>query len=270
MMSSDSFVAAVVLLLWMPFPVAAEQGRRLDHSTWNEILKTYVSSESEVDYSALKEHGAARLDSYLEPLAGPWPSSMTVPELKAGLINAYNALTVRWVVSNYPVESIWRTRHPFTEARHTLDGRKTSLDQIEGRLRDMDDPRIHAALVCAARSCPPLRREAYDPAQVDAQLDANTRAWLAAPSLNGFSPARRLAGVSMIFKWYQGDFQRSGSSVTEFLDRFGPPEKTKFLREPGAKIEYKTYHWGLNDASPLGRDYSKARFYWDALRNKVF
>src|SRR6266545_8014957 len=60
---ADSFAAAAVLLLSMPFPVAAEQGRMLDHSAWNEILKTYVSSESAVDYSALKERGVAPLDS---------------------------------------------------------------------------------------------------------------------------------------------------------------------------------------------------------------
>jgi Protein of unknown function, DUF547 len=261
---------AVILLLSMTFPLAAEGDRPLDHSAWNEILRTYVTEESRVHYGALKQRGVAQLDRYLEPLAGRWPSRMTVPEQKAALINAYNALTVRWVVSNYPVESIWQTRHPFTEARHTLDGGKTSLDQIEGRLRDMGDPRLHAAVVCASRSCPPLRREAYEAAHIDAQLDANTRAWLANSSLNDFFPERRLAVLSMIFKWYQGDFQRNGSSVQEFLARFGPAGKSQFLREPGARIEYRTYHWGLNDTSERGRDYSGLQFYWDALRNKVF
>ena len=168
MVSIDS--VAVVLLLSMTSPLSAEGNPPLDHSAWNEILKAYVTDEFRVHYGALKQRGAAQLELYLRQLAGPWPSRMTAPEQKAALINAYNALTVRWVVSNYPVESIWRTRHPFTEQRHMLDGGKTSLDQIEGRLRDMGDPRIHAALVCAARSCPPLRRR-------PTRLRTSTRNW---------------------------------------------------------------------------------------------
>lgn len=84
-------------------------------------------------------------------------------ERKAALINAYNPFTVNWVVQNYPVKSIWRTSRPFGEVRHVLDGGKVSLDQIETELRNMGDPRIHGVLVCAALSCPPLRREAYVP-----------------------------------------------------------------------------------------------------------
>jgi len=245
-------------------------GHPLDHSGWNGILQKYVTSESRVDYRALKEHGAAQLDQYLTLLAGPWPAGISSAEQKAALINAYNALTMRWIVTNFPVESIWRTRHPFTGARHTLAGQKISLDEIEGRLRSMGDPRIHAALVCAARSCPPLRREAYEAARIGAQLDANARTWLANPSLNEFFPDRRLASVSMIFKWYHEDFERNGSSVRDFLARLGPSDKTPFLRTPGAKIEYKSYHWGLNDAAELGSRYSHWQFLRDVFMDKVF
>jgi hypothetical protein len=60
---------------------------------------------------------------------------------KAALINAYNALTVRWILSNYPVRSIWSTEDPFRAQRHVLDGKPVSLDEIENRLRAMGDPR---------------------------------------------------------------------------------------------------------------------------------
>ena len=243
---------------------------KLDHSAWNEILHKYVNAESRVDYRSLKERDGAKLDRYLDRLAGTWPKNLSVNERKAALINAYNALTVRWILANYPVESIWRTKHPFTEARHTIDNAKVSLDRIESRLRDMGDPRIHAALVCAARSCPPLRREAYEASSVDSQLDSNVRAWLANINLNDFFPDRRTAEVSMIFKWYRGDFERAGHSVPEFLAQFGPVGKTQFSREPGNKIEYRTYRWGLNDQSAVGSAYSALQFSIDAARNKVF
>ncbi|HTM49264.1 MAG TPA: DUF547 domain-containing protein [Bryobacteraceae bacterium] len=237
--------------------MTSAQTRPFDHSLWSDLLRAYVTRESRVDYRSLKAHGAASLDRYLQQLAAPWPPTITPDARKAALINSYNALTVRWVAANYPVASIWRTRHPFTEARHTVDGAATSLDQIEGRLRAMGDPRIHAALVCAARSCPPLRQEAYDGSRLDSQLDDNTRAWLANPNLNQFFPARNRASVSMIFKWYQADF----GSVEKFLARFG---------HPAAQLEYKPYDWGLNDSSGAGNAYCDLYFYWDAFRNKIF
>ncbi len=248
---------------------------KLEHSAWNQILRQYVNAESRVNYRALKEQDGAKLDRYLDGLAGAWPKNLSGDERKAALINAYNAFTVRWILANYPVESIWRTKHPFTEARHTIDNTKVSLDRIEARLRDMGDSRIHAALVCAARSCPPLRREAYEASRVDSQLDSNAREWLANGALNEFFPDRRSAEVSMIFKWYRGDFEKGGPahpqhSVPEFLAQFGPAGKTQFLREPGSDIQYRTYRWGLNDATEIGSKYSALQFSIDAARNKVF
>ena len=265
-----SRLAQVMAALSLVVSVASSSPAGLDHSAWNDILHKYVINEARVDYRKLKEHGTAQLDGYLQQLARPWPGGMTAVEQKAALINAYNALTVHWVVENYPVESIWRTHHPFSDARHTLDGKRVSLAQIEDRLRDMDDPRIHAALVCAARSCPPLRREAYEAARIGQQLDDNARAWLANTQANEFFPDRRLASVSMIFDWYAGDFAQSSTPLAEFLARLGPSGKTWFLRQPGARIEYNTYQWGLNDTSSLGSGYSQLRFLWDAMLDKWF
>jgi inosine-uridine nucleoside N-ribohydrolase len=247
---------------------ATAAGAGFDYSLWNELAGKYINAESRVDYRGLASYELGRLDAYLQQYGRKWASQMTQAEQKAALINAYNAFTVRWILTNYPVESIWRTKHPFTETRNLLDGEKVSLDQIETRLRAMGDPRIHAALVCAARSCPPLRREAYDPRRIDEQLDDNFRTWLANGKLNEYFPEKRTAKVSMIFKWYADDFRKGGGSVEKMIGRYAPAGKATFLLAPGGKLEYKTYHWGLNDVSNLGRDYSQARFYWDAMRNK--
>ena len=240
--------ACVTMTLFVSCSYAEDAG-------WDSLLKKYVSTESRVDYRRWKADGVGTLDGYLQQIA-------SAASDKAELINAYNALTIRWVLQNYPIESIWRTPHPFTEARHTLNGEKISLDAIEARLRKMGDPRIHAALVCAARSCPPLRREAYVAARLDQQLDDNARAWLANGTWNQFHPDRHMAVVSTIFKWYRADFEAGGGSVEKFLERYGPPGVYR-------TIQYKPYHWGLNDTSALGKNYSGAKFYWDYLHNKL-
>ncbi|HEY3939944.1 MAG TPA: nucleoside hydrolase [Bryobacteraceae bacterium] len=247
--------------------IAHAQTSPIDESIWDKLTKKYVTPEARVDYAALKKE-TPRLDAYLKELAPKWPDWLGVDEREAALINAYNALTVRWILTNYPVESIWRTKHPFTEARYTIDGQRVSLDQIEGQLRAMGDPRIHSALVCASRSCPPLRREAYQGSRLNEQLDANFHDWLANGRLNEFSVPTRTASVSMIFKWYGDDFRKNDGSVEKYLARYGPGGQVKFLSEPGSRIEYKPYNWGLNDTSNHGSHYSQENFYWDALRNK--
>jgi len=242
----------LLVLLLMAAPVLAQ------NASWDHMLKTYVNASALVDYPRWKQQDPGSLDAYLAGLAKPAPANAS----KAALINAYNALVVRWVIENYPVESIWQTPHPFTQARHVVNGEKVSLDGIEGRLRQLGDPRIHAALVCAARSCPPLRREAYTDDRLDQQLDDNLRTWLANPSLNQFDAATHTARVSEIFKWYQGDFVASAGSVEKFLEKYAPRQFTI------QKVEYITYRWGLNDAAGHGAGYSTLRFYWDHERNK--
>ena len=237
----------------------------LSHGPWNDILQRFVTPQARVDYARLTKEGLPALDAYLATLAKPWPAAMPPAENKAALINVYNALTVRWVATHYPIPSIWRTRHPFTEARHSVNGRAYSLDQIETQLRNLGDPRVHAVLVCAARSCPPLRREAYTAEKLDAQLDDNTRVWLANPALNEFDPTRREAEVSQIFEWYRGDFE----SVAAFLAKFGP-HYAAFLQSKDAKLRYREYYWGLNDNGSAGGAYGSVAFYFDYFRNKYF
>ncbi len=226
-----------------------------DNGDWAAILQRYVNQDHRVDYAALRANREP-LDRYARQLAGPWPP-LSPDARKAALINAYNALTVRWIVDNYPVRSIWRTKKPFTEARHTIDRKAVSLDDIEGELRKMD-PRVHAALVCAARSCPPLRREPYRDDSVDRQLDDNFREWLRMPDRNRFDQAKGIAAISKIFDWYKADFERLGG-VRAVLAKYSP------AFQPSMKLEYQRYNWGLNDTSQLGGDYSDWEFYRDKL-----
>lgn len=241
----------------------------LDHRTWDELLTRYVSAEGRVDYAGVKQNSLAQLDAYLDALAAPWPDGMAANATKAALINAYNALTVRWILNHYPVASIQATRDPFTAARHRLDGEMISLDQAEQWLRQTGDPRIHAALVCAARSCPPLRGEAYEAARLEEQLDDNTRKWLANTALNEFHAAEKRARVSPIFRWYEADFGGE-ERLRAFLLRYGPPDQARFLAEAAARIEYQDYDWGLNQAGGATPVYPRWRLFADVVRNHRF
>ncbi|MBK5295172.1 MAG: DUF547 domain-containing protein [Acidobacteriia bacterium] len=239
----------------------------LDHAPWDALIRKHVNAQACVDYRRWKAEDIPALDTYLGSLAAPWPTHLSALEHKAASINAYNALVIRWILTQYPTKSIWKSKKPFATPRHIVNGKKVSLDDIENGLRDLGDPRVHAVLVCAARSCPPLRREAYTAARLDEQMDSNARAWLANPALNRFFPDRKTAEISSIFDWFKADFQRNGGTVEQFLARFAPAEKAAFLKQGKVKLKYIDYHWGLNDTT-LGADYSKAGFLWDWTRNR--
>jgi hypothetical protein len=239
----------------------------VDPAPWDALLKEFVNAQHRVDYARLKRERLGTLRDYTTTLAQVGNQPLPPDEQKALLINAYNAFTIWWVLGNYPIESIWSTSAPFAEARHRLGGKMVSLDQIESQLRAMGDPRIHAALVCAARSCPPLRREAYVAGRLGKQLDDNVRQWLADRSLNTFDSEQAQVEVSPIFKWYAKDFNSYPGGLEGFLRQYAPPDVKAALGERKFQIRFKNYDWGLNDQSRLGTEYSRLRLAVDWVRS---
>jgi len=262
-----TFVYLVALLTCARLSYSQQFLPGVDPASWDALLKEFVNAQHRVDYARLKREGLGRLRDYTTTLAQPGNQPLPPDEGKALLINAYNVFTIQWVVGNYPIESIWGTAAPFTEARHRLGGKRVSLDQIESQLRALGDPRIHAALVCAARSCPPLRREAYVAERLGEQLDDNVRQWLADRTLNAFDSEHAQVEVSPIFKWYEKDFDSYPGGLEGFLRQYAPPDVKVALGDRKFQIRFKNYDWGLNDQSRLGTEYSRPRFAVDWVRN---
>lgn len=242
----------------------------IDHAAWSRLLRTYVDERGLVDYGAWKASGEAReaLRAYLARLAAAPEPAAAGADRAAALINAYNALTIAWILDNYPTPSIRALSESFTAARHAVGGRKVSLDQIEHEaLRPQVGYRVHATLVCAARSCPPLSREAFTASGLDAQLDSAMAAWLARTDLNRFDGPPDRAQVSSIFKWFADDFAKVGG-VQEVLKRHGPPAARALAAKPALKIEHLDYDWALNDQKPPPA-YGRLRLLWDQLRSRL-
>ncbi len=230
---------------------AVEVAAGIDHSEWDRLLRSYVDDRGLVAYERWQESEADRkaLAGYLTRLAAPARPPASSSDLAASLINAYNALTVSWVIENYPTPGIRSTAGPFATRRHQVGGKLVSLDDIEhGTLRKLVSYRVHAALVCAARSCPPLAREAYRAEVLDAQLDRAMARWLSRDDLNHFGSGGG-ARVSMIFRWFGEDFEASGG-VREVLRRHGGEPARRALAADRAPLEYLEYDWSLNDQAP--------------------
>ena len=241
------------------------------HARWTEILATHVKvaphgHASRVDYRGLSDDRRA-LSGYLESLSEVTPDAFkqwTQPQQLAFLINAYNAWTLELILGDYPdLESIKDLgglfSSPWRRAFIPLLGERRSLDDIEhGMIRApgrFDDPRIHAAVVCASIGCPMLQPAAFVGTRLDAQLEEAMVAFLSDRSRNRFDATSGTLYVSKIFDWYADDFERgqgrfatlpqSLSSYAEALT--DAPADAGRVAAGRFEIEFLPYDWRLND-----------------------
>jgi len=225
------------------------------HSRWTELLGRFVA-RGQVDYAGLARDGRPALEAYLAGLSGACAADherWTPAERIAFWINAYNAFTVKLILDHYPVASIrkigWLPGAAFRRKfipMQWLKGATLSLDGIEhDTLRsEFREPRIHFALVCAARSCPPLRGEAYRGADLERQLEEQGRAFLRDPARNRVDVQRRTLYLSSIFSWFRGDFESAAGSLQAFVAAYLEQADRGVS---GYAVEFLDYDWALND-----------------------
>ncbi len=209
------------------------------HEEFDVLLKKYVTAAGIVNYKGFKQDKAA-LENYIVWLSDNTPKAETSKNEKlAYWINAYNALTVKLILDNYPLPKItdldggktWDVK------RFTLGGKKYSLNDIENTIiRPMGEPRIHFALNCAAKSCPPLANEAFVAEKLNVQLENRTRKFI------NDTKANYLKGneikISNIFNWYGKDFD----NVLNFINRYAVVKV-----KTDVKIGFGEYDWRLNE-----------------------
>ena len=215
----------ILLLLCSPLYAAD-----VSHSQWHQLLQDHVQmapngQHSQVDYAAIQRNEVI-LDGYLARLAkvekkvfDSWSDDSQL----AFLINAYNAWTVKLILSRYPkLDSIkdigffWSS--PWQKRFIPLLGETRSLDDIEHKLirgtGRYGEPRIQR---------------------------------------NGVT--KGVLRVSPIFKWYVQDFSKGwqgANSLREYLAMYAKAlglsdaEKAQLISGKLA-IEYSDYNWALND-----------------------
>lgn len=238
-------------MLWLILGLAG-----VNDGPWGQTLSAHVSAAG-VDYTAI---GPTGLDGYLAQLAQADLSGASKDEKVAFWINAYNALTVDLMAENAGVASIrdldkgkvWDTRS------FTVAGKQVSLNDIEhGTLRPMGDPRVHAALNCASKGCPPLPLKPISGATLDADLDAASKRWVAT---NAWVIQDERIALNKIFDWYGEDFVPHYGEVHDvpgvsgkkqaalnFIAAHAPNSGlAETAKNPGVKVVFGDYDWGLN------------------------
>lgn len=246
----------VFLLLFVNVSFAAEQ-----HGLFSAVLKEHVK-DGVVNYKSLCKD--PRFAQYMEQLIVAKPDTLVSDkERLAFWINFYNAWTLKIICDNYPLKSITELHSGgaalavvfkttvWDKNLVTVDGKLTSLSFIEHKILrpEFKDARIHFAIVCAAKGCPPLRSEAYEADRIDAQLDEQGRIFLTEQQKNKFDIENKIAYISPIFGWFKNDFGTRKEAVLRYLSEFAPSGAKGFLKDgPGEwKIRYTSYDWSLNE-----------------------
>ncbi len=245
-------------------------------STLTDLISAVMNDQgSAVDYAALREsdiYTRYRAD-YMAVLKEFDPRTLPSHEAaRAFWINLYNALVfdavIHFEIEDSVIEGRLGTLSFFRRAAYIVGGRRVSLEDIEqGILRgnrgnpyvpgvhftSVDprlawslplDPRIHFALNCGGRSCPPIR--VYSADDLDRQLDLAARSFIAATV--EVSAERQELVMSTILRWYAADFS-SREDLLRYLIAYLPDDRRRKQLIASAetiRFAYKPYDWRLN------------------------
>lgn len=236
------------LLAWWysrsPLPVHwRKNGAVPSHQSWGLMLQRWVDANGRVDYHGWRT-SISDLTAYLchlgeHPPAANWSKE----EILSYWINAYNALTIQLILQHPEATSIrqisggaWWRPTAFDRKVWYLCGKALSLNDIEHRLlRPLGQPAIHMAINCASASCPVLRREAYDAANLEHQLTDQVDRFLLDTEKNRLQNGQ----LSPIFSWFARDFGGKQGVQSWIQEHTGHTLH---------KMDYLPYDWSLNES----------------------
>ncbi len=229
---------------------------------WDVLLKQHVK-EGWVDYENLKKD--QRFPDLLANQAKFDPATLTERNQKIAFwINVYNICTIQLILKHYPVghwddivelDAEGNPMKPWAVEFCQVGGQKLALDYVEGGilLGELDKSEVHFAVNCAAKSCPVLRGEAYAWDRLDAQLAEQYVIFMNDRVKNYFDPKKRTMYLSMIYQWYQPDFEKNGGKLLGYLHDALPEEAQKLAKKKKLKVDYLEYFWVINDVKNAGK-----------------
>ena len=240
------FPGSLLALLLALAPVGAGADAAEVFAPFGALLAEHVV-DGDVDYPAFAASEA--FAGMMAALATAAPAASASDDDKlAFYINAYNATSIQGILDGYSPSSLWGRLRFFKRREYALLNTSMTLYELEHEyIIAAGDPRIHFAIVCSSKSCPPLVSALYVGATLDAQLDAVARAFVNNPASNRFDIERRKADLSRIFDWYEDEFEAEAGSLEAWIANYIDDERLReSLKNDDWDIDYQDYDWSLN------------------------
>jgi hypothetical protein len=238
-----TLLIALSILLLAPVAMAGEV---VDAAPFDALLSKYVDAKGQVDYAGLRanKEDRERLDTFLDTIAEAEPDAHSDKQQLAFYLNAYNAVVIGSVLDLWPVQSVMKEDGFFKGRKHQVAGKMLTLDHLEHKLirPQFKEARIHFVLVCAAKSCPRLRTDAFTEQNLDKSLEAAAKEFIPkATSVDG-----KTVTTSQLFNWFADDFKAAAGSVEAYLAKYVDGEAKKVLESGEAEVKFSEYDWGIN------------------------
>ncbi|KAH3698494.1 uncharacterized protein LOC127862312 isoform X2 [Dreissena polymorpha] len=241
-----------------------------------KIYNSFLSSDGKkVNYKGIGE--SSEFEQYIrltKELVRVQIVEASREEKLAFFINVYNALVIHANVTMGPPVNLWQRYKFFNTVRYIIGGYEYSLQDIEnGVLRanrkgigmftrpfGSSDPRvkvalteheplIHFALVCGAKSCPPIKT--YSSEGIYEQLKLAAESFLEGDDGCQVDMGNKTIKLSQILKWYSLDFGKNKEEVVEWVHKhMAESEKRsqvgELLSSKNFKLSHMPYDWGIN------------------------
>jgi len=247
-----------------------------------KIESDCTDDEGYLDYVAAKEH--PKYDIFEEAaceLQGVNFKDMAEDEKLAFGINLYN-LVIKHAFMKVGIPSgVFGRALFFTSVGYNIGGDFLSFSDLEnGVLRGNKkapgklsqpfsssdrrsnlalsnvDARIHFALNCGAKSCPPVKK--FTSQAINEELRIVAQAFCEQDDNVGIDEANSVLSLSKILSWYRSDFATSTSELPGIIVTFLRGEKRKKLQRmiddsgKAIKVTFNDYDWGTNASKSEG------------------
>lgn len=255
------------------------------YKQYKELLATYVDDQGRVDYRTLRRKRAImatiirEVDDIHPAIILSWSQS----EKMAFWINTYNIMTLKLIIDEYPIQTVWYMKfYPsnsimqipgaWTRKYFKVIGMEYTLSEIKDGIlmARFRDPRVCFALSFASTGSAFLRNEPYYPKRLDKQLDDQVKKYLASPKGLKIDKTKKMVHLSDIFNWNKKDFVAKYGHIKKFrnqkpemraylnfitLDNLGgdgrylyiSEETAKYLKNGDYRIALEPYKWHLNE-----------------------
>jgi hypothetical protein len=243
------------------------------HKLFSAQLHKFVRDDG-VRYASWKADQSG-LDKYLETLSALTEDEykhFDVQQKEALWLNAYNALAIKLVLDHYPIKgsdpefppnSIRQIPNTWDAISRKIAGREVTLYTIaHDILRRDKDCRTHFGIVPASKGGGAIQTSAYEPIDVEAELNLITRDYMAKPENLSCDIEKATLTVSQIFKWFPLDFlactgdgllpmppPQDDDVVRDYVTQYLPRQVRAKIKGKELKVIYAPYDWALNESA---------------------
>ena len=235
----------LIIIMFLSIVVSLESPKE-QYLYLDSTLYNYVTPNGKADYRAIIEN-PYNINQFVSFIGRVSPKNhpeyfQTKEDCLAYWINAYNALIIKLMIDN-PNKNIldisWGHLVWFTRFR--VGNEKISLYNIEHKILRRLDPRIHFAISCGSKSCPPLGRRIFLGNTLESQLNESTSRFINDSKNVYIDHQNKIVYLNKIFKWYKKDFGNVKKFIINYLE-----EPVEYSQIKTYSIKYNHYSWASN------------------------